>query len=444
MKRTITEKLNEWKYKEDRKPLILTGVRQCGKTFILKEFGSEAFQYTAYFNFEEMSELAGVFEYNLDTDRILDELRIFQPQIPIVPGSTLVIFDEIQACPKAITSLKYFAENMPELHVIAAASLLGVALKKQEVSFPVGKVDQLVMYPMNFSEFAYACGAERYFKGIRNRQMEDALPDLYTVPLEKLLKQYFVIGGMPEAVQNWINHHNYELIDDIQKNILAGYRNDFAKHAPADIIPRLTAVWDAIPGQLARENNKFFFSRVRNGLRAKDLEDALQWLTDAGLIIKPELVETPYSPVSAMADAVYFKVYLCDVGLMRQMAGLYYKTLTDGFDSYTPFKGSLTENYIFTELVSSGFPVWFWRSGNTAEIDALTEFHGKVIPFEVKNAENTHAKSYKVYCEKYHPEIGFKISLKNIGINMICSTKTISLPLYLTGRLKEYIDAFTE
>ena len=439
MKRQIIEKLLKWKDKKDRKPLLITGVRQCGKTYTLQEFGKNYFDSCLYINFEKQTNLSDVFEYDLDPSRIMREISVLLQTAPVVPGETLVIFDEIQACPKAITSLKYFCEEMPRLHIVGAGSLLGVALKQEEISFPVGKVERMKMYPMNFEEFVCACHSEKYFELLDGRDRKDPVPEYVRMPLEKLLKEYYVVGGMPEIVQSWINEHNIDKVDVLQQQILESYRSDFSKHAPLEMVPKLTAIWDSIPVQLGKENNKFVFSHVRKGARAREYEDALQWLVDAGLVYRPEMIAKPSVPLSFCADATYFKVYFADVGLMRQKAGVYYKDIIEGFDSYTPFKGSLAENYVFEELISKDLPTWFYRSDNNAEVDVLTEYMGMMIPIEVKSADNTMAKSYRNFCETYKPKIGFKMSLKNIGITQIGDTTSVSLPLYQSGRIKEYI-----
>lgn len=443
MKRQITQKLLNWKDDRQRKPLLLTGVRQCGKTYILEEFGREYFDSYLYINFERQTYLADVFEYDLDPQRIMNEIAILMQKPQAIPGKTLVIFDEIQACPKAVTSLKYFCEDMPQLHLVAAGSLLGVALKQEEISFPVGKVDRLRMYPMNFEEFVCAKGADNYLELIRSRDQEAPLPDAVREPMEKLLKEYYIVGGMPEIVQSWITDRNIDEVERLQEEILESYRNDFSKHAPLEMVPKLNAVWDSIPVQLAKDNNKFVFSHIKQSARAREYEDALQWLIDAGLVYRPEMVEKPSVPLSFCADASYFKVYFADVGLMRKKAGVYYRQLLEKPEQYTPFTGSLAENYVFEELVSQDLPIWFYRSGNDAEVDVLTEYTGLMIPIEVKSADNTRAKSYRNFCETYQPKIGFKMSLKNIGISNIKDTVTVSLPLYLSFRIKEYIDGLS-
>ncbi len=431
--------LIKWKEKENRKPLVLTGVRQCGKTYVCRQFGQQYFEDTAYFNFEGNIGLASVFEFDFDVNRILDELGNIIRGKQIVPGKTLVIFDEIQACPKAITSLKYFCENMRELHIIGAGSLLGVSLKRDGVSFPVGKVDRLQMYPMNFREFAVAEGKEALISGMQKYDRGHALPELYTAQMEKLLKYYYIVGGMPAVVAEWVNRHNLEAVDELQRNILLDYSGDFAKHAPVFDVPKLGWIWDSVPKQLAKENNKFIFSHVKAGKRSSELEDALEWLIDAGLIYKLELVSNPELPLSFQADGTYFKIYMSDVGLLRNKSGISARVILEDSELYKNFKGSFTENYVMTELVSQGVHPYFWRSGNTAEVDFLFETETNIVPVEVKADIHTRAKSYILYCKRYHPSIGFRLSMKNSEINQDDKTTTYSVPLYSVWNLEKYL-----
>ena len=433
------QKLLIWKDKEDRKPLLLTGVRQCGKTYVCKEFGKNHFADCAYFNFEGNAGLASVFEYDFNVERIIDELGNIIRGKKIIPGESLVILDEIQECPKAITALKYFCENMPQLHIVCAGSLLGVYIKRDNISFPVGKVDRLRMYPMSFSEFLKADGEGAILEGAQKYDIEQELPLLYTGKLEKELKYYYIVGGMPEVVAKWIKTHNFEAIESIQDNILQDYSNDFAKHAPKTDIPKLGWIWDSIPKQLAKDNSKFVFSHVKAGKRSSELEDALAWLVDAGLVHKLELVSHPELPLSYCSDATYFKIYMSDVGLLRKKSGVSYKTILEDSDLYKNFKRAFTENYVLTELLYQGISPYFWRSGNTAELDFLFEFEDNIIPVEAKAQIHTRAKSYTQFCKKYNSKIGFKFSMKNIGDNIVEGVKTYSVPLYMIWRLKDYL-----
>ena len=437
MYREVTEKLIEWKNKANRKPLLMTGVRQCGKTYIIKEFAQENFKNFIYINFEESEKLSAIFDYDYDVNRIIYELEQHL-KTKIMVGDTCVFMDEIQECPRAITALKYFCENMRELHLICAGSLLGVAIREKQISFPVGKVNRLELYPMNFKEFAMACGRTDMIQVFENWAVDRAIPDLYSVQMKKLLKEYYVVGGMPEAVKTWVESGSVEEVEQVQNDILKDYADDFSKHAPEGDVVKIRWIWDSIPVQLAKENRKFIFSHVKEGKRSADLEDALQWLVDAGLVSKLYMVENPESPLSGFADKTYFKVYMCDVGLLRVKSKVDSETIMEENPSYIRFKGAFTENYVLNELISSGLEPYFWHSGNTAEIDFIYESKGNLIPVEVKSADNTQAKSYKLFCEKYKPRVGFKLSQKNIAENLLGETRTYSVPLYLAWDIQRF------
>ncbi len=439
MERDILQQLIQWKDSADRKPLLLTGVRQCGKTYICKSFGETYFSDTAYFSFEGNDALASVFSYDLDVHRIINELGNLVRKKEIVPGRTLVIFDEIQACPRAITSLKYFCENMRELHIICAGSLLGVSLKRDGISFPVGKVDRLQMYPLTFSEFLRADGGESYYLGVQKYDISKPLPDLYTDYLERALKYYYLVGGMPEAADKWCQTHNIEEVEKIQDAILLDYGNDFAKHAPLSEVPKLGWIWESIPKQLAKDNHKFVFSHVKEGKRSAELENALEWLCDAGLIYRQELVSHIELPLAFFADATFFKIYLADVGLLRRRCRVSAETVLENTALYQTFKGAFTENYVLTQMLAQNIQPYFWRSGNTAELDFVFESKDNIIPAEAKAQIQTRAKSYRQYCEKYAPKMGFVFSMKNTGVHMVGNTVTYSLPLYLLWRLPELL-----
>ena len=318
MKRDITQELLAWKEQPNRKPLVLKGVRQCGKTYILKEFGREYYADVAYFNFEETRSLNSLFEQDYDAKRILFELGLFLGRT-ITPGNTLIILDEIQECPRAITALKYFCENAPEYHVACAGSLLGLAIHENQ-SFPVGKVDIRTLYPMSFYEFLSATGSEALADYLTRFQPGSSVSELIGGKLRTALKQYYVVGGMPEAVSVWCETGDLVKVETVQQDILASYELDFAKHAPPSEFHKLSAIWASVPQQLAKPNSKFIFSHVKKGWRSKDLEDALQWLIRAGLVYQVCKVEKPFMPLSSYADATSFKLYLCDVGLLKLCA----------------------------------------------------------------------------------------------------------------------------
>ena len=443
MERDIMKKLLKWKSTKDRKPLLLTGVRQCGKTYICKEFGEKYFDDVAYFNFESDEKLSSVFDHDFDIERIVDELGNIIRGKEIIPGETLVIFDEVQSCPRAMTALKYFCEEMRELHIVCAGSLLGVALKREKISFPVGKVNRLEMYPLSFSEFLRATGEGKFLEGIKKYDTSKELPELYTSTFSKALKYYYIVGGMPEVVAKWVETHNFEEVEAIQDDILKDYTSDFSKHVSKTDVPKLGWIWESIPKQLAKDNNKFVFSHVKEGKRSHELEDALHWLIDAGLVYKLDLVENPSLPLSFYADATFFKMYLCDVGLLRRKSRVSPNIILEEDVSYKIFKGAFTENFVLNELIKQGIEPYFWRSENTAEVDFVFEEDDLIIPVEVKADIHTRAKSYQEYCKRYAPKIGFKFSLKNTGENDVYETKTYSIPLYLVWRTKEIVENYS-
>ena len=431
MKREFIKELVKWRDSSRRKPLLITGVRQCGKTHTLKEFGNTCFDNVCYVNLESSSNYAAIFDYDFDVKRIIREIELIE-QCKIIPGKTLLILDEIQEVPRAITALKYFCEEMRELHVACAGSLLGVALRNENIAFPVGKVNRKKMYPMSFKEFVVANGQEKYIELLANWNREREIPEVYSRPLEQLLKEYYIVGGMPEVVQEYVNTHDFKTVQEIQDEILADYADDFSKHAPASEVEKIRLVWDSIPKQLAKENNKFMFSHVKEGKRAHELEAALQWLKNAGLAHLLELVRNVETPLSANADATYFKAYC---GLLCRRLGLGYKDFLGETNNLKTFKGAVVENYVMNELICYDKQPYFWRSGNTAELDFLFEEDGEIVPVEVKSATNTQAKSYKQFCKRYGPRRGYKLSLKNLAVNDCEGTETISLPLYLSWKI---------
>ena len=349
MERALIKDLLIWKDKPNRKPLVLKGVRQCGKTYLLNAFGKKYYENVAYFNFEETSALNTVFEKDYDVKRIVFELGLFAGKT-IKPGSTLIILDEIQECGKALTAMKYFCENAPEYHIVCAGSLLGIALQNQ-LSFPVGKVDFLTLYPMSFSEFLRACGPETLADYLDNFKKGDTLPELIADRLSTFLKQYYITGGMPEVVRTWKQTNSIEEVERVQQAIINSYELNFAKHAPSKDFPKLTAIWRSIPEQLAKENTKFIFSHVKKGWRSKDLEDALEWLIAAGLVHKVCKIEKPFMPLSSYADDTAFKLYMSDIVILRTLSKLPYEVILDATPNYREFKHSLTEKFALCDLV---------------------------------------------------------------------------------------------
>lgn len=440
MERTAMRRLVDWKEKERRKPLLISGCRQCGKTWLATEFGRRYYEKTFVFNFEKEPALAEVFRYDLDPRRILRELGLFREGKPIDPERSLVVFDEIQRCMDAVASLKYFEESGLNAHLLCAGSLLGVELKRRQASFPVGKCEQLRLYPLNFPEFVEAVGGGQYLTSLREYERFREIPSYIAEPMSRYLKLYFVVGGMPEAVQTWIDSENVGAVDAVLDQIILGTRADFSHYADPNESLRIAWIWDSIPKQLAKENNKFVFSHVKTGARARDFEDALLWLVDAGLAYRLEKVVVPNVPLSAFSDAASFKVYANDVGILRRNAGIAGQTILTESEGYSTFKGAYTENYCMTELVAQGRRPYYWRSDNVAELDFLFEDRlNRIVPMEVKAAEHTKAKSFSLFCKRYAPQRGFKISGKNVGDNQKGATLEISLPLYLLWKLDEYL-----
>ncbi len=458
MKRQILQNLLRWKEDPNRQPLLIRGVRQCGKTWIMKRFGEVNYPDTAYFNFESDERLREFFEGDLDVSRIIKSLGV-QRGKTIMPGTTLVIFDEIQFCPRALTALKYFCEDMPKLHVICAGSLLGVALAKPLSSqgrpllnasvdisslsaFPVGKVELVTLRPMNFYEFCVANGDEMLADHLASLPAGDPLPAAFTGRLEEYYRDYLICGGMPAVVSSWIEKHDIGEVERIQQQILDTYSLDFVKHAPLNDFPKLSLIWNAIPLQLAKENSKFLFSHVKKGARARDLEDALQWLIDAGLIYKVEKADRPYIPLSMYADASYFKIYLADVGLLRKMSKFPAAALLSSSPLAADMRGALTENYVQSEVMNvTGEVPYFWRSERTAEVDFLVQDGEKIVPIEVKAGKNTRAKSLQEYRKKFSPEIAVRISLQAAARHDDENGTLIEMPLYLIWIWKTYLDA---
>jgi len=432
MKRAFTIQLHKWKAQKDRKPLLLKGVRQSGKTYLLKEFDKQAYNDIAYFNFEGNETLQKCFERDLDPERIIVELGMLHRRA-IKPGETLLVFDEIQFCNRALTALKYFYENAPHFHIACAGSLLGVALAKP-LSFPVGKVDLRVLRPMSFYEFALASGEEAMLSFLAALGREKPVPEAFAGRLTDLLTAYYIVGGMPEAVAKWLETRDVAEVEVVQRRILDSYELDFAKHAPVSDIPKLNLIWKSIPSQLARESGKFVFGHAKHGARAKDLEDALEWLISAGLVYKVVKIEKPFIPLSSYADQSYFKLYVPDVGLLRKMAGLPATAVKAGVETYREFKGALAENFALTELLNADFDQpFYWRSANTAEVDFVAQHNGRIVPIEVKAGRNR-ARSLAEYRKKYAPDISVKTSIENIS-----GKEVKNVPLYMLWRLKDYI-----
>ena len=403
MRRVLMDKLIEWNENPQKKPLILQGVRQSGKTYLLKEFGALHYNDVFYCKFDEDKSLADFFEPNLDPRRIIKDMSLFRGK-DIKPKTTLVIFDEAQSCGKALTALKYFYEEAPEYHIIAAGSLLGVAIPKG-ASFPVGKVEFLTLFPMNFYEFLLAQNA-MLAQRLKDSSFDDPVWQSFKTQLEEKYRDYQIVGGMPEAVQSWVDKTAIEEVEKIQSQIIQSYENDFVKYAPIHYFPKLSAVWNAVPAQLAKENRKFIFSQVKKSWRAKDLEDALEWLIRAGLVYKVENISRPGLPLSAYASQTYFKLYMCDVGLLRRLANLPPAVIIDASDAYREFKGAITENYVCCELKQLyNEKLYYWTAEGTgkAEVDFIVQDGTDIIPIEVKAGSASHARSLTQYCNRFNP-----------------------------------------
>lgn len=424
-----------WKEKADRKPLILQGARQVGKTWLLKHFGSEHFRSTAYFNFEQQKELGQFFRETKDPVRIIANLSLVHGK-KIEPKETLIIFDEIQECNDALNSLKYFCEEAREYAVACAGSLLGVALSRGS-SFPVGKVDFMQIYPVTFSEFLAEASPELY-KYLEQTDKIEPVPDIFFNPLCEKLKMYFISGGMPEAVVALLDKGDMALTQDILQNILNAYTLDFSKHIDNKDIPKIGYIWSSLPSQLARENKKFLYQTVKQGARAREYEDALLWLIKSGLVLRVFCSTKPSLPMQAYDDLSAFKIYLHDAGLLRRLSMLDPVAVTEGNRLFTEFKGALTENFILSGLVNQfeGVPR-YWRSGNKAEVDFLLQYRNNVIPVEVKSDENIRSKSLSFYREEFNPRVSLRFSLRNLKRE----GTLINIPLFMVDHTRKMVDS---
>ena len=430
MKRDIYNDLLEWKKSKRRKPLIINGARQVGKTHTLKHFGKHHYENTVYLNFERNEKLCTFFDQSLDPKHLIKVLSIYA-ETTISPGKTLIIFDEVQVCPKALNSLKYFCEETPEYHIAAAGSLLGVKTA-QDGGFPVGKVNFLDLYPLSFFEFLAALGHEMARSHLEDLKGIEPLPDGIHDKLIDLLKLYFFIGGMPEAVFEYVKNENIQTVREIHHEILDAYEKDFAKHAPPNEVMRISTVWKQVHQQLAKENKKFVFSLIKQSARGREYETAIQWLLDAGLIVQSSLVETPKLPLSAYAKQNAFKIFLLDVGLLGAQSGLSPKTLLEKDLLFTEFKGALTENFVANELrANSRKNLYYWTSNGTAELDFLIDHDHDIIPIEVKAGESKRKRSLQVYDKKYSPNTLCRTSLRNLKKD----GHLLNIPLYLISTL---------
>ena len=429
MYRMAMENLLAWKQSRRRKPLIIEGARQVGKTWLMKEFGRQAYGDTVYINFDSNARMAELFASDLDTKRLVLGLELYAGR-KIDPENALLIFDEVQEVPRALAALKYFCEDAPQYHIVCAGSLLGIALHRG-TSFPVGKVDFLKLYPLSFQEFLMAIGKKQFSELLD--QQDFSMITSFRETYADALKQYYFVGGMPEAVESFAENQDFNEVRQIQKRILAAYEQDFSKHAPNEVVPRLRMLWNSIPAQLAKENKKFIYGLVREGARAKDYETALLWLSDCGLVHRVSRVNAPGIPLRAYEDMKAFKLFVLDVGLLGCMTGLHQRTLLDGNALFVEFKGALTEQYVCQQLktLADLELCYYTNDRGSCEVDFVVDTGGRVMPREVKAETNLRAKSLRTYREKFSPELAIRTSMadyrKEDGL--------VNLPLYAIGQI---------
>ncbi len=431
MYRRKIEELKKWKASTTRKPLLIRGARQVGKTWLMKEFGKTNYEKYAYINFDDNERMNNLFNENFDLNKIIQGLKI-ESGVNIEPENTLIILDEIQENPRALKSLKYFCENANEYHIISAGSLLGVAIH-EGTSFPVGKVEFLDLTPFSFYEFLEALDEKQLLEILEKNDYD--MVNIFNAKLKEYLKLYYYIGGMPECVDSYIKNKDLLEVRKIQKRLLESYEQDFSKHAPSNIVPRIRQLWNNIPSQLAKENKKFIYGLVRQGARAREYEIALSWLIDCGLVYQINRVNTNKMPLSAYQDFNAFKLYILDIGLLCAMCNIDAQTLLEGNEIFTEFKGSLTEQYVLCQLKQcTELNVFYWSSDTgTSEIDFIAQIGNKNIPIEVKANENLQAKSLKTFIEKYNSKINVRTSMSNYREE----EKLINIPLYLIGNIEK-------
>lgn len=433
MYRELIGELVAWKEKDGRKPLILRGARQVGKTWLLKEFGNIYYRKTYYINFDNNETVKGIFEKDISPSTIISNLELYLGE-KIDAAESLLIFDEIQEVPRALTSLKYFCEDAPEYNIVCAGSLLGVALH-EGTSFPVGKVEFLSLYPLSFTEYLRATGKEQFAELINNGDFDtiSRFKDIY-IPA---LKSYYYIGGMPEVVADFAENSDYGRARDIQKRILDAYEQDLSKHAPVQIIPRIRMIWNSIPAQISKENKKYIYGIIKEGARAKDFELALMWLCDCGLAHKISRVTVPRIPLKAYEDFKAFKLFILDIGLLSCMLSLNSATLLNGNALFTDFKGALTEQYVAQQMTRmKGIDLFYWTNEKgSAEVDFLAAVFGEPVPVEVKAEVNLRAKSLKIFREKYEPAISVRVSMSDFRKD----DGLVNLPLYAVDALPKVI-----
>lgn len=417
IRRDIIDVFRLWKEKPKRKPLLLKGARQIGKSWAMETFGKECFDYCAKFDFDRQPEVKSAFQVTKDPKRILKELALYS-EVPLVPGKTLLIFDEIQECEEAFNSLKYFCEEAPEYHIIAAGSLLGVAVKKRKMTVPVGKVEVIRMFPVTFKEFLRASD-ERTLDYVESLEEPKHLPEIILNKLKTEYRRYMICGGMPDAVVAMLENQGMQTLDNVLQGILDLYELDFAKYAEAREIPRIHAIWHSLPSQLGKQNRKFIYKVVKTGARSKDYEDALLWLEDAGMIYRINNVTNPGMPLKAYEQPDAFKVYACDCGLLRKLANLSGNVIMDPTANYTEFKGAMAENAVLQSLMPmmNGQTPNYWSPDSKAEVEFVIQREKEIVPIEVKAENCVSGRSITVYDQQFHPRNRIRFSFLNLQQN---------------------------
>lgn len=437
IERDVTQQLLAWKNSSDRKPLIVRGARQIGKSWAVEDFGKRYYEHLAVFNFDRKRELAEVFGKTKEPSRIIHELAFFT-EVPLLPEKTLLFFDEIQECKEALNALKYFCEDAPEYHIIAAGSLLGVAINEGNFSFPVGKVNFLQMFPVSFKEYLRAADAVLFRQLDSLAGGEEPLPMVVFNRAEEYYHAYQVCGGLPLSARSMIWGKGIETVEKVLEENLMAYEIDFSKHALKADIPKIHAIWKSTPEQLSRENNKFVYRVVREGARAREYENALQWLVDAGMIYQVKQCEKPELPLSFYENSSAFKVYLLDIGLLRKLSKLPAEIFVSASQLFTEFKGAVAENFVLTSLLAQGFamPNYWTLQGNKAEVDFLIAKGLTVIPIEVKSDRRISGKSFAEYDKKYHPDLRIRFSMNNIKKD----ANLLNLPIFMADWVGSYLN----
>lgn len=433
MKRTLYDKLLAWKTAKAHKPLLLTGARQVGKTYLLKEFAAREFQHVVYLNLDkDKDRFEPIFSESISPADILSKLEVLTGT-KITPTDTIIIFDEIQEIPRALSSLKYFCEEAPEYYIAASGSLLGIALHPG-TSFPVGKVENLELSPLSFQEFLIATGNERFLRVID----DETTLKLFNDKLTLLFREYLIVGGMPEVVSSWVEKHNYTEVDKLQNLILLAYLADISKHTDTTTATRIHQIWNSLPAQFAKRNEKFTFNVIKPSARAREYEVAIQWLVDCNIVRKVERLKTGDKlPLKAYSEPSAFKLYFLDVGLFRHLAGVNTSTILNDEALFKEFNGFFAEQYVLQQM-DSQYDMYYWSSEAAAEVDFVTEMHGAIVPIEVKSGTNVKAKSLKTFRDNYNPKLSIRFSLKPLEYNH----GLLNLPIYLAGIAESYIDKY--